>query len=188
MWISTLSVLCIRQTTSDVLFLLFAWRYVLFRVSLNVIPASPPYNPQVMKTWHKLCHLPSSPLPSSICHGSLRTGLVCVHIPRPFSPSTYVLHACPFWLPTHPWHTGSSIPACLWKDLLSSLYSNHYLLTFLSLPMKDKSVSESLERYLWCCQNDSSGRRVVSPFVLFICRMSYSYQLWRLLHARKYHH
>lgn len=57
-----------------------------------------------------------------------------------------------------------------------------------SLPPNERqSVSESLERYLWCCRSDSSGRRVVSPFVLFIC-CTYSYQLWRLLHTRRSHH
>lgn len=59
-----------------------------------------------------------------------------------------------------------------------------------SLPPNERqSVSESLKRYLWCCQNDSSGRRVVYPFMLFICcTYSYPIQLWRLLRTRNFCH
>lgn len=72
----------------------FPQRYFVFRVSLNTIPASPSYNPQVLKTWHGLCHLRSSPSPSSICHASLRTGLVCAHNPPPPVLSHPPLRCC----------------------------------------------------------------------------------------------
>lgn len=145
-----------------------------------------PYNPQVLKTWHRLCHLSSSPLPSSICHGSPRTGLVCAHIP----PSFLTLHlgdACMSFLASaQPWHTSSSSPVCL--PVKESVVIYVFLpLSFwrFSPPVNERqSVSESLKSYLWCCQSDSSGRRDVSLFMLFICYI-YSYHLWRLLHARK---
>lgn len=49
-------------------------------------PCCPPYYLYLLKPWHRLCHLPSSPSPSSICHGCLSTGLVCTHVLCPFSP------------------------------------------------------------------------------------------------------
>ncbi len=162
-------------------------RYFLLHVSLNVIPASPPYNPQVLKTWHRLCYLPSSPSPSSICHGSLRTGRVCAHIP----PSFLTLHlgaACVSSSATGSALTYWFLYPCLPVKGSVVIYVFQPLSFDVSLPPNERqSVSESFERYLWCCQNDSSGRRLVSPFVLFIC-CTYSYQLWRLLHTRKYHH
>lgn len=61
MWIRTL--FCVPFKLFQTFRVLrFAWRYHPFRVSLNVIPASLSYNPQVMRTWHELCHLPSSPI------------------------------------------------------------------------------------------------------------------------------
>lgn len=153
-----------------------------------MIPSSPPHNLQVLKTWHGLCDIRSSPSPSSIWRGSRRTGRVCARIPL---PSFLTLHLGAALHVLFGYQLSPDIlvpsPRAPWKDLLSSMYSNHYLLTFSLPPNERQSVSESLERYLWCCQNDSSGRRVVSPFVLFICP-TYSYQLWRLLHTRKYHH
>lgn len=148
-----------------------------------------PYNPQVLKTWHRLCHLPSSPLPSSICHGSPRTGLVCAHIP----PSFLTLHlgdACMSFLACSSALTyrflQPCLPACL--PVKESVVIYVFLpLSFwrFSPPANERrSVSESLKSYLWCCQSDISGRRDVSLFMLFICR-TYSYHLWRLLHARK---
>ena len=125
-------------------------------------------------------------------HHQFVTALCAQVVSVPISPPSFLtLHlgaACMSFLATSSALTYWFLYPCLPVKGSVVIYVFQPLSFDVSLPPNERqSVSESSERYLWCCQNDSSGRRVVSPFVLFICR-TYSYQLWRLLHTRKYHH
>lgn len=149
-----------------------AMRRLLCSVSERISP------PLLILRWWKLdtvfWHLPSSPLHRQFVM-TLHAGLVRAHIP----PS----HPAPGPIPSY-WFVCSRQPVK--ESVVIRLFQP---LSFdVSLPPNERqSVCESLKRYVWSFQTDSSGRQALSPFMLFI-RRTYSYQLWTPLHTRKYCH
>lgn len=103
-----------------------------------------------MKTWHGLCHLPSSPSPSSICHGPLRSSRVCTHTPPPPSPSSFLtLHlgaACTSFSAPSSALTYWFLYPCLPVKGSVVIYVFQPLSFDVSLPPNERqSVSESSE-------------------------------------------
>lgn len=104
--------------------------------------------------WHTSASTPCLP-----CRGSAAASL-----PRLLSVLTLHLTAVSSSVLTRRFLRFS---AARGKDLLSSLYSCHYLMTFPPFPMKDSKSLKASERGLWCCRNDRHGRLGLLFFCLF---------------------
>jgi len=140
----------LSQPKKHILYFMFVFTYFFFSsllicMKIFSLPRQPKSDPCtspliILKCWKHDTDFAISPHRHR--HHQFVTALCAQVLSVPISlvlshPPLRVPHACPFWLTAQPWHTGSSNPACQWKDPLSSMYSSHYLLTFLSLTMKD---------------------------------------------------